>query len=81
MLKITFAADILPSQNALILTVAAKKKLGEQGLKLDRKLGGVLSRAMENSHFTGAKEQTLTILAPAKTSLSRLVLIGIGCRG
>jgi leucyl aminopeptidase len=78
MLKISFAADIIPGQHALILTVAAKKKLGEQGQKLDKKLGGALSRAVEASHFTGAKEQTLTILAPARTRLTRLVLVGIG---
>ncbi|MDE2030000.1 MAG: leucyl aminopeptidase [Alphaproteobacteria bacterium] len=78
MLKIAFAADTLPGQRALILTVAEKKKLGEQGIKLDRKLGGALTRAMEANHFTGAAEQTLTVLSPAKTRLSRVVLVGIG---
>ncbi|MDR3424849.1 MAG: leucyl aminopeptidase [Alphaproteobacteria bacterium] len=78
MLKVAFAPDTIPGQNALILTVAEKRKLGEQGQKLDKKLGGALSRAMESSHFTGAKEQTLTIMAPAKTRLTRLVLVGIG---
>jgi leucyl aminopeptidase len=78
MLKIVFAADALPGQNALILTVAAKGKLGEQGAKLDKKLGGAVSRALGASHFTGDKEQTLTLLAPAKTRLTRLVLVGIG---
>lgn len=78
MLKISFANAALPAQHALILTVADKQKLGEQGTKLDRKLGGVLHRAMASGAFTGAKEQTLTILAPAKTRLSRIVLVGIG---
>lgn len=78
MLKITFANYALPSQNAAILTVAAGQKLGEQGLKLDRKLAGVLKRAMAASTFTGAKEQTLTIITPAKSRLTRLVLVGIG---
>jgi leucyl aminopeptidase len=78
MLKIVFAADTIPSQNALILTVADQRKLGEQGAKLDKKLGGAIKRAMEGGHFTGAKEQTLTILAPAKTKLTRLVLLGLG---
>lgn len=76
--KITFANTTIPGQNALILTVADKQKLGEHGTKLDKKLGGLLRRAMTNSNFTGAKEQTLTILAPAKTRLTRLVLVGIG---
>lgn len=78
MLKITFAPANLPSEQALILTVAAGQKLGTQGAKLDRKTGGVLKRAMAGHHFTGAKEQTLTIMSPAKTKLSRIVLAGIG---
>jgi leucyl aminopeptidase len=78
MLKIAFADDAIPGQNALVLTVADKRKLGEQGAKLDKKVGRALSRAMEASHFTGAREQTLTIMAPAKTRVTRVILVGIG---
>ena len=78
MLKIAFSAFTLPSQNALVISVASGQKLGEQGLKLDRKLAGVLKRAMASGSFTGAKEQILTIIAPAKSKLSRLILVGIG---
>lgn len=78
MLKISFASTALPSQHALIVTVNDKRKLGEYGAKLDRKLGGVMRRAMAGSSFTGAKDQTLTIVAPAKSRLTRLVLVGIG---
>lgn len=78
MLKISFANAMVPSQHALIVTVADKQKFGEHGSKLDRKLGGALRRALAASSFTGAKEQTLTILAPAKTRLTRIVLVGIG---
>jgi leucyl aminopeptidase len=78
MLKIAFAAGTIPGQHALILTVADKKQLGEQGVKLNHKLDGAIIRAMEASHFTGAKATSLTILAPGKTRLTRLVLVGIG---
>ncbi len=78
MLKITFSPASLPAQQALVLTVAEKTHLGEQGAQLDRKLGGILKRALEDHHFSGAKEQVLTILTPAKTRLSRIVLLGIG---
>jgi len=78
MLKIAFTAEAVPNQHALVLTVAIGKKLGEQGAKLNKKLGGIISRAMESSHFSGGKEQTLTILSPSKTRLTRLVLVGIG---
>ena len=78
MLKIVFAAHSLPTQNAAIITVAAGQKLGGEGTRLDRKLGGVIKRAMASSNFTGAKEQTLTIVAPARSRLTRLVLVGVG---
>ncbi len=78
MLKISFSPPAIPSQNALILTVAADQKLGAQGVKLDKKLGGIIKRALGGSRFTGASGQTLPIMAPPKTRLSRLVLVGIG---
>ena len=78
MLKISFANASIPSQNALVLTVADKQKLGEEGAKLDRKLGGVLKRAMAVNNFTGEKEKTLVLVAPAKSQLTRLVLVGVG---
>jgi leucyl aminopeptidase len=78
MLKLSFSPPRLPAQGALIVTVASGPKLGEEGRKLDRKLGGALGRAMDGSYFTGKKGQTLSILAPAKTKFSRIILVGIG---
>src|SRR5690348_11387741 len=78
MLKIAFSPLNVPNQNALVLTVAADQKLGAQGTKLNQKWGGVVKRAMSASAFNGAKEQTLTIMVPAKSRLTRLVLVGIG---
>jgi len=78
MLKISFTPAAAPAQGALVLTVAADQKLGAKGLELDKKLGGVIRRALAVSSFTGAKDQTLCILTPAKSHLSRLVLVGIG---
>jgi len=78
MLKITFVPPSLPAQGALALTVATGRKLGSFGVKFDRKLGGVISRAMAGSSFKGDKAQTLSIVTPAKTRLARLVLVGIG---
>ncbi|MDD4615946.1 MAG: leucyl aminopeptidase [Alphaproteobacteria bacterium] len=78
MLKISFAPDSLPTQNTLVLTVASKGALGEQGKKLDKKTGGVLSRAMKAGAFDGAKEKILSVLCPAKTNLSKVLLVGIG---
>ena len=78
MLKITFSSLSLPTQGALVLTVGAGCKLGAQGVALDRKLGGALKRAMEGSKFTGAKGKSLVLVAPAKTRLARVILVGLG---
>jgi len=78
MIKLSFTAPAIPTEGAAVLTVAAGQKLGPFGMRLEAKLGGVIKRAMVNSQFTGAREQTLTITAMAKTRLTRLVLVGIG---
>ncbi|HEU0117655.1 MAG TPA: M17 family peptidase N-terminal domain-containing protein, partial [Alphaproteobacteria bacterium] len=78
MLKVAFSPVATPDQNTAILTVASGQKLGDQGVRLDKKLGGAIYRAMEAGSFTGAKEQTLSIVAPAKSRLSRVILVGIG---
>ncbi|MDR3450703.1 MAG: M17 family peptidase N-terminal domain-containing protein, partial [Alphaproteobacteria bacterium] len=78
MLKISFASAALPAQHALILTIASGNKFGSLGAKLDAKTGHALKHAMEAAHFDGKCGQAVTILAPAKTRLSRVVLVGIG---
>lgn len=78
MLKISFVKDTLPTQGLLILTVAADQKLGALGKELDQKLGGLLTQTMKAGGFTGASEQTLSLWAPAKTKLTRILLVGIG---
>lgn len=78
MLKISFSPLSLPNQGIALLIVAAGSKLGVEGSKWDKKLGGALKRAMAASSFTGAKEQVLTVMAPAKSRLSKLILVGIG---
>lgn len=79
--KISFASFEVPEEGALILTVADKRELGEQGSKIDRKLKGALVRAMEAQAFTGGVGQSLSLPAAAGLELSRLVLVGIGEAG
>jgi leucyl aminopeptidase len=45
---------------------------------LDAVTGGALSRAMGASRFTGAKGQTLDILAPHGVAAGRVTLVGVG---
>ncbi len=78
MLKISFVSKALPAQGVAVLTVATGPKLGDEGTKIDRKTGGALRRAIAAGSFKGDKGQTLAILAPARTRLAKLVLVGIG---
>ncbi|MDD3029935.1 MAG: leucyl aminopeptidase [Alphaproteobacteria bacterium] len=78
MLHLAFDLPTLPEEGALAVTVGSNGVLGAFGLKLDRKTGGALSRAIETSRFKGKKDQTLTLLAPPRLPLSRLILVGIG---
>jgi leucyl aminopeptidase len=50
------------------------------GEALDAAASGALSRALAGSRVTGAKSQTLDLLAPAGVHASRVVLIGAGPR-
>ncbi|MBI1272608.1 MAG: leucyl aminopeptidase [Alphaproteobacteria bacterium] len=77
-MKITFLRHTIPATGAAALTVAAGGKLGPLGVKLDKKTGGAITRAMRGGKFEGKKGQALVLLAPAKTRLARLVLVGIG---
>jgi leucyl aminopeptidase len=50
------------------------------GEALDLASGGALSRALASGRFTGAKGQTLELIAPAGLHAARLVLVGAGPR-
>ncbi|MBP7252747.1 MAG: leucyl aminopeptidase [Alphaproteobacteria bacterium] len=77
-MKVTFAPSQLPTQGTVILTVALDQKFGDLGQKLDKKTGGALKRAMAVAQFTGKRDEIAQILAPAKTRLERIILVGIG---
>ncbi len=51
------------------------------GEALDGVSGGALSRAFAGSRFTGAKGQTIDLIAPAGLHASRVVLVGSGPEG
>ncbi len=77
-MKISFAEAEMPTQGTVVLTVGAGGKFGAIGQKLDKKTGGALRKAVAAGGFEGKKDETVTVLAPAKTKLERLVLMGIG---
>ena len=78
-MKVSFADATIPTTGALGLGVIKGGKLGPLGDAIDKKGGGVLRRAIKASErFEGDKGQTVEVLAPAGTRLSRIVLIGLG---
>ena len=77
-MNITFAKIAVPSQGVAVVGVPDTGKLGPVGAKLDKQTHGTLSRAMKTAEFTGKREKTLVILAPAGTKLERIVLVGLG---
>ena len=77
-LTISFASEKLPLKGSLIIAVADDGKLGTLAKGLDKTTGGALSQAMKIQKFKGAAGSSFTILAPAKTSLDRIVVLGAG---
>jgi leucyl aminopeptidase len=66
------SAIAVPVFEGLALTAA--------GEALDQAAGGALSRALGGARFTGAKGQTLDLLAPPGVHAARIVLVGAGPR-
>ncbi len=78
-MKVSFAGTTIPSDGALALGVAKGGKLGALAASVDKKSKGGVRRAIKAaSRFEGDKGQSLEILAPSGTRLSRLILVGLG---
>ena len=73
------AADAaLPEQAVLAVVVFEGEALGGAASALDKAGSGALARAVAAARFTGAKGQTLDLLAPAGVQADRLLLVGAG---
>ncbi len=77
-MKISFAKPGLPSKGAVIVTAFENRKLSASAAEADEASGGAVTRAMANSRFKGGKGQVLEIAAPGGTSLSRILVMGLG---
>jgi leucyl aminopeptidase len=66
--------------SAIAAPVFDGPSLSTVGEALDSAAGGAVSRALASGLFTGAKGQTLELIAPAGLHASRLVLVGAGPR-
>ncbi|HYG91444.1 MAG TPA: leucyl aminopeptidase [Azospirillum sp.] len=77
-MKFNFAKPALPKTGTVAVTVLAEGALGAAGQDIDRRTGGMLTRAMQTSRFTGKKDETLTVLAPVELEADRVLLVGLG---
>ena len=77
-MKIRFASPALPKADPLVVGVLAGRTLLDTARQVDEITGGAVARAMEAGRFRGESGQSLSIVAPAGTGASRVVLIGLG---
>ena len=77
-MKISFVEPVLPKSGTLVVGVAEDRVLTPAAALLDQDHDGIVQRAIATSRFTGKRDQTLAILAPASLGIARILLLGIG---
>jgi leucyl aminopeptidase len=77
-MKIVFANPAMPTSGVAVAFATDKAQLSPSAKALDRQTGGMLSRAVKGSRFTGKKGQVLTVMAPSGSRLNRILLVGLG---
>ena len=75
-MRLTFASIDLKRQGAIVAFATEGKSLSASAAALDEATGGALGRAIQASRFTGARDQSLTVMAPHGIKASRILLIG-----
>jgi leucyl aminopeptidase len=78
MITISFSDVAVPRSGALVLILFEGAKLGEFGSKLNARLKGTLAKALKAESFTGRADECVELLAPAGTTLSRILVFGAG---
>ena len=77
-MKIAFAKPEQPTTGTYIVGVLDDRKLTPAAAALDKKTGGLVTRAMGSSRFKGRKDDLLDIVAPKGVPVARVVLVGLG---
>jgi leucyl aminopeptidase len=77
-MNFAFAETVPNGVDSIVVGVLDDKALTPSAAALDKATGGALVRAMAAGRFTGAKDQTLEIAAPAGVKAARIVLAGLG---
>ena len=77
-MKVSFAKLSRPASGAVAVGVSDGGKLGKTGQIIDRSTGGALWAAMKAAKHTGQSGKTLTVYAPPRSKLTKVVVIGLG---
>lgn len=77
-MKIGFSSPSLPRTGTLVVGVLPDRTLLATARRVDKAMGGALSRAIETSRFEGKRGQSLAIPAPAGIGANRVALVGLG---
>ncbi len=75
---ISFAEIKAPQRGTLVILAEEGGKIGAAAKALDKKAGGIITRAMKVSQFKGKKGNVLDLLVPQGTTLARLLVVGAG---
>ena len=77
-MDISFSPIDLAAHPTLVLGVLDERSLTPSAEAADDATGGAVRRALAAGRFTGKKDQTLTLAAPAGLGVDRIVLFGLG---
>jgi len=77
-MKISFAKTGLPGSGVVVVSAIAGGNLSASAEKLNKKIGGAITRAIRTSRFKGNKGQKLNIMVPAGGRIDRVMLVGLG---
>jgi leucyl aminopeptidase len=77
-MKIAFSKPESPASGAYVVGILEDRKLTPAASALDKKTGGVVTRAMATTRFKGKKDEFLDVVAPKGVPFGRIVLAGLG---
>lgn len=77
-MKIGISAPAMPRSGAIVAGVFDGGDLSATAQRLDKATDGAIQRGLKSSRFNGAAGQTLSLVAPAGVSASRIILAGLG---
>ena len=75
-MKIAFSKPESPTNGAYVVGISEDRKLTPSASALDKKTGGIVTRAMATTRFKGKKNEVLDIVAPKGVPFGRIVLAG-----